>query len=509
MRFGLEPVPWNRLHAAVSVELIDSDTVTLSDNRTGFAIELSGFDRGLDFQDIKDVRLTETLATAGMLDGPSSFGELLRKQAAFKRGLANDDGAERLAERLSYLRSAVPFYEQRSEEYDLSRAGGLEGLPLLRKLELRRSFEQFLPAGLPLAEGLEAGWLEFASTSGTTDERIAAISDMRLSRVPSAYRAFWNLEDDLPNGRTGVLTTPVCSSTACSVTSRNRGDRLTHGSVLFFRSLPDPFRATRDDVREFIDELGEFAPAVLLGNPVYLHWYARRAEEFGLDVPSVPLILSSYQFMATVQARRITDLYGGPVYNTYTATELGGCQIAVQCAAGHWHVRADHCLIEFLRGGHAAEAGELAAIVVTTLAGEVFPLVRYAVGDLGSRSLVLIDCMHSEWPTIEFHGRMKDVLKFGNKIISTVDLDHVVSKVAGIEFYQCFQIDDTHMVIDVIPALGFSFSRRALASGVREASGAEQVEVREVQALSLEASMKICHTKGGPDVTAVFLGQPH
>jgi phenylacetate-CoA ligase len=47
----------------------------------------------------------------------------------------------------------------------------------------------------------------------------------------------------------------------------------------------------------------------------------------------------------------------------------------------------DHVLVEFLRAdGSAAEEGETAEIVVTTLNNFAMPLIRYRVGDLGSFS---------------------------------------------------------------------------------------------------------------------------
>jgi len=76
-------------------------------------------------------------------------------------------------------------------------------------------------------------------------------------------------------------------------------------------------------------------------------------------------------------------VFGAPVLSAYGASECGG--IAQQCRAGRLHMSVDHVVVEFVReDGSAADPGEVARIVLTQLNNAAMPLIRYAIGDMGS-----------------------------------------------------------------------------------------------------------------------------
>src|SRR6185436_10820211 len=157
-------------------------------------------------------------------------------------------------------------------------------------------------------------------------------------------------------------------------------------------------------------------------------------------LPPVKLVISCYQYLSQLQRRALERTFGAPVRNLYAATELGGCQLGLECKHGRLHVREDHCLVESVVGGRPAAAGEVGALVVSTLASKTMPLVRYVVGDLGELDGALdgqdpCDCPLSEWPSMRFHGRERDALYVNGRFFTTRDVDALVGLEAGVDFY--------------------------------------------------------------------------
>ncbi len=83
-------------------------------------------------------------------------------------------------------------------------------------------------------------------------------------------------------------------------------------------------------------------------NAYYLLWIGREAQRLRIDLPPIDMILTSYQFTSKVQVRELRQLFNAKVYNTYTATELSGCSVGVECKNGHWHVCENHTVLEIV-----------------------------------------------------------------------------------------------------------------------------------------------------------------
>jgi phenylacetate-coenzyme A ligase PaaK-like adenylate-forming protein len=211
-------------------------------------------------------------------------------------------------------------------------------------------------------------------------------------------------------------------------------------------------------VRGIVDEMADFAPDFLLVNPVYAHWIARRARDLALQLPPVSLVLSSYQYPSLLQRRAIEMLYGAPLRSMYSATELGGCQVGLECSRGRLHSREDHCLVEILEDGGNGPG----PVIVTTLASQSMPLVRYDVGDLAIWDRKSCDCPMQHWPTFVLHGREQERLRLGDRRLTVRAIDELVSAVPGVDFYSCRQ-DSAGVAFDVIPARGVTLDARRLA----------------------------------------------
>jgi phenylacetate-coenzyme A ligase PaaK-like adenylate-forming protein len=474
-----------------NVELISlGDSVEVFDRRTDFRFAIDAVLSSLDEHEEGELR--DLFEELGLGPGDLSDDELRRRQQGFLHAEAWGERLERLGELLRFVVQKVPYYRERAADYDPARATSREELkriPLLKKRDVRAGFLNLCSEDVDLKAELASGRLELVSSSGTTEDRLQAIADASLVRIPSHYDAIFGVPRLADVPRTAVFTSPTCMSRACS-SSSELSARVVHEHTLFLPAVHDPFSLDGDAVRRIVDEISSFEPTFLFVNPVYAHLLARRALELDIALPRVELILSSYQYLSRGQRRSLSRLFGAPVRNLYAATELGGCQLGLECLHGRLHVREDHCLVELLRDGADARPHEPGAMVVTTLAGRTMPLVRYVVGDLAAETGETCACPLSDWPSIHLHGRESDALFVDGRWFSTRDIDEAIGDFLGVDFYCCRQVGARELIVEVVPALGATFDAASLRDLVMDTVPVATAKVVSHRRLEPASSLK-------------------
>jgi phenylacetate-CoA ligase len=113
---------------------------------------------------------------------------------------------------------------------------------------------------------------------------------------------------------------------------------------------------------------------------------AMAARGVALEGDERPAIVEYTADHMYAQEKKLCEqVFGAPVLSAYGSSDCGG--VAQQCREGRLHMSIDHVVVEFLRDdGSAAGPDETARVVLTQLHNAAMPLVRYAVGDLGSYS---------------------------------------------------------------------------------------------------------------------------
>jgi len=392
---------------------------------------------------------------------------------------------EALADFFSFARSQAPFYQ--APCYNIAGVddvSNLKKLPILRKADIKENFDGLLSKSADIAKGLADGTLRIARTSGTTDERIQVISDLTIDQVPPDYEKVWDIDLAGRTPKTAVLTTPICSATECHLGKAPMHARIHREIVLHLNSTEDLFSAPEALTRNIVEELWEFRPDFLLVNPYYLMWFGRQASRLGLALPKIELILTSYQYASQIHKRGLTAMFGAPVYNSYSATELAGCMLGIECKNGRWHAYENHSIIEIL-GDET-----IGPVAATVFAGRLMPLIRYEVGDLARMDDADCDCPLSDWQCFEFHGRQKDRLNFSGKLFTTKQIDDLMAKVTGIDFYRCVQDSESSIVLDIIPSPGMPLPRLEIEDCLRSGLPVERLDIRQVARLDPEPSMK-------------------
>jgi phenylacetate-CoA ligase len=416
-------------HSAVRVERDAGPTVRIRDLRTGLDLEVE------ELQEPLSGDLADTFAALGLFED-LPLDALVARQRRLRLDLHRLRREEELLATVAGARDGAAYYRDRPDLYPaLGEAADFARYPVLTRRDLRLHGPDFLtyPAALP--GRLADGSLQIARTSGTGGERVQVWSDMEISRLPPDPDAVWGVDIDLDSARTAVLTSPVCSPSECRLGRAPMAERIQFGSTLYLNSTEDLFGAPDDLVANVCAEIAEFRPDILLANPVYLHRILRRGAALGLALPAPRLVLTSYQYCSALQRRFLLHTLGVPVLDLYAATELAGSMIGTQCRHGHLHVREDHVHLEVLEDPAAGLPAAVGRLLVTT-SNPSFPLLRYEVGDLARLAHRDCSCGIGDWAVVELHGRASETARIGGRTWTTREVDDLVARFEGIDFYR-------------------------------------------------------------------------
>jgi phenylacetate-CoA ligase len=480
------------LRAAVEISPL-SEGVQLTDKETGFAVELEPeYVPLLQEMGPAGDDFWKKLTEMGLVDIGLDLFEIRRRQ----RGQLRDSQPpllERLQGRLADIRENVPFFRERSEDYSPERLTTLEDLttlPFMRKRDLRTNFPNgLLPEGTDVAQGLHDRTLVLKTTSGATDDRLQVVSHSMIERHPFGCDDLYGVPIGGQQPRTAFFTTPVCAGDQCHLGQSIYEDRISKMSPdLFLNSTEDPFGIQPELIAAFCEEIDRFQPQILLADAIYLQCLIRRARELGKKLPRVPFIQYGFEFGHRAAVRDIKREFGVPVLNEYGATEEN--RIALECHRGSLHVRADAVHFEIVDAQGPCPPGVVGAVALTTF-DSLMPLVRYLIGDAAAWTGKPCDCAFADWPTIELHGRLKDMIQAENRWVSTLDIDKAIGAPEWLDFYRVIQYGLERIEVQVIPALGATPDFKNLADRLSQHLNPKHIEFRAVARFDPLKSMKI------------------
>jgi phenylacetate-CoA ligase len=154
--------------------------------------------------------------------------------------------------------------------------------------------------------------------------------------------------------------------------------------------------------------------------------------------------------------QRTERVFGCPLRNSYGASEF--LPMAWECGCGHLHLNSDWVILEPVDECHRpVPAGRLShTSLLTNLANEVQPLVRY---DLGDQVMLARDrcACGSPLPVIEVQGRRDDALHMAGRdgrpvTLLPLALTTVLEDSAGVFDFQLEQLDDRTLKLRLGPA---------------------------------------------------------
>ncbi len=384
-------------------------------------------------------------------------------------------------------------------------------LPVLTKQELRAHFPHgFIKSGHDLHAGLAAGEVEYATTSGSTDDQVTLV--FHAPWWEASERGAWQLNATARRVTTGshrevVLASPRCVGPGYAAHPQSPARR-TLGRHLYINEKINPATWTDEDVRRMADELNDYQPVVLEADPAYLAAFARRLRENGTPVHQPALIFLTYSFPSRIYRRLIRTVFQAPMASSYGSTETG--HVLMECEAGRLHQNADHCRIDFMPWQAKYGGPTLGRLLVSVFDNPWFAVLRFDIGDVahldergpcpcgrtGGLTLASID------------GRLKDVTFAPDGRAVTVDhLDVVLADVPGLCGWQLDAVAPGDCRVRVLADDGSADQvERAAQTALAPVYGAgARLIVKAAGALEHEASGKFRFTHTHYDVDHTVL----
>jgi phenylacetate-CoA ligase len=309
-------------------------------------------------------------------------------------------------------------------------------LPVLTKEELRTHFPHgFIPAHRDLHAGLAAGEVEYAKTSGSTDDQVTLV--FHAPWWEASERGAWQLNATARRVTTGshrevVLASPRCVGPGYADHPQSRAQR-TLGRHLYVNEKINPATWTDDDVRRMADELNAYQPVVLEADPAYLAAFARRLRDAGRPVHQPALIFLTYSFPSRVYRRLIRTVFQAPMASSHGSTETG--HVFMECECGRLHQNARHCRVDFEPWRTEHGGPTLGRMLVSVFDNPWFAVLKFDVGDVAHRDeRGPCPCGRTEGLTLaSIDGRLKDVTFSPAGRAVTVDhLDAALADVPGL-----------------------------------------------------------------------------
>lgn len=297
--------------------------------------------------------------------------------------LSKDERRSNLNQRLRpFLKAAVestPYYRTlfKSGAFaDIWRSqdpfGDFSNLPLLDKARVRGSENEFYSEYVKKSDRI-AGF-----TSGTTGTPMKCyetqISVSRRFAFVARLRSWAGLETVLHPRRAQFTGRAICQETG-PYWRHNFADNALLFSTVHIGSKT---------LQSYLEALRKFKPKLVDGYPTALYVLVQLAKAEGIELPRVPVAITSAETLTRQMREEIAAGFGARVFNQYAASEPS-CFWS-DCEFGNMHIHEEYGVSEIL--GHSQKPvgpGEIGEVVVTSLLNPAMPLVRYRTGDLARR----------------------------------------------------------------------------------------------------------------------------
>ena len=207
----------------------------------------------------------------------------------------------------------------------------------------------------------------------------------------------------------------------------------------------------------------------------------------------------------------IAEVFGCPVANGYGARDAGF--IAHECPSGSMHISAEDIVVETVRpDGSATSPNEIGEIVVTHLATQDFPFVRYRTGDMGVLSNQTCPCGRGLPILSEIQGRTTDfVVAQDGTVMHGLALIYTLRDLPGIQQFRVEQLslDETMVKLVVTDDFDSASEIRIVQDFKARLGQSVAVRIEKVQEIANEASGKFRYVVSHVKAFEVAAGAAH
>jgi phenylacetate-CoA ligase len=259
-------------------------------------------------------------------------------------------------------------------------------------------------------------------------------------------------------------------------------------------TLLPAFEMSEEKLDAFVAAIRARRPAMIFGYPSALAHIARHARSRGhaLDDLGVRVAFVTSERLYDEQRELIARAFGCRVANGYGGRDAGF--IAHECPEGGMHISAEDIVVEIVdRDGMPQPPGASGEIVVTHLATDSFPFIRYRTGDVGVLDARPCACGRGLPLLKEIQGRTTDfVVARDGTVMHGLALVYVVRDVPGIRKFKIVQesLERTRVLLAVDPDFDRADVGRIRAGMAQRLGGAVAIDVELVEDIPAEASGK-------------------
>ncbi|MDP1902582.1 MAG: AMP-binding protein [Rubrivivax sp.] len=339
------------------------------------------------------------------------------------------------AERLRALLTAaaqVPYWRDlftqlRFDPRAVAGVQDLQALPLLDKATIRAHSDAMKH---PQARGLA----RFNTGGSSGEPLIFFIGNERVSHdVAAKWRAtrWWGV--DIGDPEIVVWGSPI------ELGSQDRIRALRDG--LLRTELLPAFEMSETKLDSFVAAIRRRRPKMLFGYPSAISHIARHAEQRGqrMDDLGLKVAFVTSERLYDEQRAAIERVFGCRVANGYGGRDAGF--IAHQCPSGGMHLTAEDIVVEIVdREGRVLPPGQAGEIVITHLATQDFPFIRYRTGDVAVLDDRTCACGRGLPMLKEIQGRTTDfVVAADGTVMHGLALIYILRDLPGLQQFKIIQ----------------------------------------------------------------------
>lgn len=404
---------------------------------------------------------------------------------------------------------AALFRQRRIDPRSLRDIAQVAQLPILGKAELIRHRTDLRASRLPRGERL-FGWF---SSSGTTGQPAKVLQTQRSNFMFTCLRQRqyrWHRFD--PAGTFASIRLPgqlpsVPGEGPLTDGAIGRRPSWRYAGTLFETGPYICFGVTSAAERQLAFLADE--------RPDYLETYSETLEHlaFACDghwpAPGLRKLLAISEQLTPSMRRRIEATVGAPIEQGYGLNEIG--LVGVRCAAGRYHVHAEHCLLEIVDDdGQPCAPGAVGRVVITGLSNTAMPLFRYDTGDLASAAAGTCPCGRTLPSFGDLVGRYSRIAYLPEGTLAQVGalreaLEAVPPSLArNLRQFQVHQYRDRSVELRLLTAgeLPDEFAVRVRAAWTATTGDAWPLAIRRVDAIARSPGGKF------QDFTSDFMPRP-
>ncbi|MFK4566427.1 hypothetical protein [Enterococcus sp. UD-01] len=284
-----------------------------------------------------------------------------------------------------------------------------------------------------LSEAIHNNDVEYASTSGTTGERMQIIRRKKWwdSEYKRTYQAHPLLLSSLENFRNkAVFTTAICSNTTCHLGEATLEER-TKGKTLYLNSSFNPWTWTEKDINRIIEELEMHRPYYLDIDPVYFYIFLKLKEKFKIkkELFQPTVITISYEYCPTNLYEYLNEFFSGEVVNLYGTTETGYLFIGNELKMSFIDYSSEVSFKQILDSNYYE-------LIVTSYKNDLMPLINYLVGDIVYISEKQYKKFGKSKEITRISGRKRDCYISNSQVITIYDIDCLIRKNSSIHLFK-------------------------------------------------------------------------